>query len=678
MKTSIFLFFPLSILVFFTIDVNAPNLRLLKLTNEHTLLTSTRYLFIQENDIGELTANDANQFTGRYEHNYIVTLLWRAFWLKLFIATLVLGSILVLFYLRLNALKRHCVFLEEDVARQTEGLRAANSILMHKHDEMYKQVSKVITQQEQIIKHNFQLEFKADSLRKLGISKDHLIATLIDDLENPVISLAEIADALKEALPRLSKSDMNGFIKTIHACSADIHSTLLNLTNWNQIQSKDIAYRPADFYVSEVIKSIAVSITKQLGQKQFQIDFQVEDDHIIFADYGMINTIFRNLLVNCIKSTENGIVTVTSAETEKQIIVSISCDANKETINQCINVLQDNSQFTNVKFGGPVSSLALTITKEFVRINNGRISIGKRTERELILNIHLPKSVKRIDRGILKIDHKTQTDSLITFEKNENLSILIVDESHEIRDCLRRIFEPTFNVFQASGGREGLAMAIRFKPSIIIAEVTLPDMSGFQLCGTIKRTDSINQIPFIFLTNEWGEESKRQGYLIGASEYMVKPISKDGLLQNVCQIIGEQQKKVKQMLGNSQVIRDEVLSGKTDDEFLNNVVVVIEENLSDPDLDYRRICKQMAMSKSVLYVKFKSITGQSVQEFIKSIRLKKSVGLLLEGSLSINEIALEVGFNSQSYFNKCFHKQYGVGPKAYVSKNGNAAVVDVI
>jgi CheY-like chemotaxis protein/signal transduction histidine kinase len=678
MKTGTFLFLPLSFFIFFIPEVKASDLSLLRSAYRLALSSSNNHRQVQENAVGEANANDAGLHNDRYESNYVAALLWKAFWLKVFIAVLALSVVLLLFYLRLNALKRHCIFLEEDVARQTEGLRSANSILIHKHDEIYKQVSRVIAQQEQILKQNFQLEYRAESLRKLSISKDHLIATLINDLENPVISLSEIAESLKEALPRLSKSEMSSFFKIIHSCSADIHLTLTNLINWNQLQNKDITYRPSDFCIGDVIKDNVVLITKQLTQKEFKIDFQVDDHHKIVADFEMMNAVFRNILTNCIKISSDGIVTIKSAATEKQIIVSMICATNQETIDHCTNILQDNSHFTNIRFGGSLSSLALTIVKEFARINNGRVSIERRGDKILTLNIQLPKSIKEVDLGLIVHDHEISPEKIKDFVKSDDVCVLIVDERAEVRDCLKRIFEPVFKVIEASSGKEGLEMAIRYKPSVILAEVALPDMDGFQLCRAVKRTASTNQIPFVFLTNEWTEECKHQGHLAGASEYITKPISKDLLLQNVYQILEEQRKAEQQVLGNAEIIRDEISHSKTDQEFLNKVLVVIDENLSDPDFDYRKVCEQMAMSKSVLYVKFKSITGQGVQEFIKSVRLKKSISLLLAGNMSINEIAIEVGFNSQSYYNKCFLKQYGVGPKEYARKNRNTAVANIL
>jgi AraC-like DNA-binding protein len=135
------------------------------------------------------------------------------------------------------------------------------------------------------------------------------------------------------------------------------------------------------------------------------------------------------------------------------------------------------------------------------------------------------------------------------------------------------------------------------------------------------------------------------------------------------------QKIQENILSSHEFQVDEPTLNKLDEEFLTRLVTFIEANVSDTSLDARIICEEFGMSRTVLYAKIKTLTGQSVHEFIKSIRLKRSLVLLLEGRLNISQVALEVGFNSHSYFDKCFTKQYGLGPKEYVSKKRNMRVI---
>jgi AraC-like DNA-binding protein len=135
----------------------------------------------------------------------------------------------------------------------------------------------------------------------------------------------------------------------------------------------------------------------------------------------------------------------------------------------------------------------------------------------------------------------------------------------------------------------------------------------------------------------------------------------------ILNLIQHQEHMRQKMMETNSFFPEDVSINKVDEEFINKVIRIIEENLSDPNFDYKEICDQSALSRTVLYTKIKTITGQGVHEFIKSIRLKKSLKLLTEGH-SPSQVCFDVGFNSHSYFNKCFIKQYGKPPKEFVKK----------
>jgi YesN/AraC family two-component response regulator len=200
----------------------------------------------------------------------------------------------------------------------------------------------------------------------------------------------------------------------------------------------------------------------------------------------------------------------------------------------------------------------------------------------------------------------------------------------------------------------------------------MPVMNGLEFCKAIKSNTSTSHIPVILLTSQWEERSQLSGYEAGADVYLTKPVKKELFIQVIINFIQSQEKlrsRIQEsILSNTTFQPEEGTLNKLDEEFLQKLVAFIEANLSDPNIDARSICEELGISRTVLYAKLKSLTGQSVHEFIKSIRLKKSITYLLEGKLNISQVALEVGFNSHSYFDKCFVKQYGIGPKEYLNR----------
>ena len=259
-------------------------------------------------------------------------------------------------------------------------------------------------------------------------------------------------------------------------------------------------------------------------------------------------------------------------------------------------------------------------------------------------------------------------------------NILIADDEERMRKLLSDFLKKEgHSTFEAENGKDGLKIALEIHLAVIITDLLMPAMNGLQFCKEIKSRTDTSHIPVIILTSQWDENVKVSGYEAGADIYLTKPIKKELLIQVILSLIQNQenlhQKILEKILDNNPLPSEKVTINKLDEEFLNRLVLFIETKIVDPNLDARLLSKEMAVSRTVLYSKIKTLTGQSVHEFIKSIRLKKSLTLLLDGKLNINQIALEVGFNSHSYFDKCFVKQYGTGPKEYVSKKKAANLI---
>lgn len=253
--------------------------------------------------------------------------------------------------------------------------------------------------------------------------------------------------------------------------------------------------------------------------------------------------------------------------------------------------------------------------------------------------------------------------------KIKGKKIVLVEDNQELRDYLKLYLSSVFEIFEAKNGKEGLEIAEAIQPTAIISDITMPIMDGIEFCRQIKKSLSTSHIPFILLTSHSNEDSQMSGYNAGADIYLTKPVKKDLLFKVILNIIDNQDRMRERILDKNTFLPDDSSINKSEEEFIKKVIDIIERNISDPNFDYKTIGDEVAMSKTVLYGKIKAITGLGVQEFIKSLRLKRSLKYLFEGKLSISEVAEAVGFSSQSYFNKCFIKEYNVTPKAYMSRH---------
>lgn len=628
---------------------------------------------------------------------------YQTWWFKVLVALSTISLLVGLFYLRLSAIKRQNKLLEQEVNHRTQELSDANAYLIEKNEEIkhqnekleeynqevLRQSEKILIQQKENIAQNHILEETVEELHKSNQTKDKFFSILAHDLRNPVSALSGVAESLKLNLPNLNKKDIQEYVDSIHKSSQSVYQLLINLLNWSRTQSRNLAYTPTDFDLNPLIRKNIALLEQQLQNKNISLQYCATEMPKVFADYNMIDTVMRNLLSNSIKFTDmDGEVAVSCEETEKELIISVKDNGIGISEEQLAQLFKVEKKFLSKGTAGESGTgLGLVITQEFIEANQGRIKVSSEKGQGSVFSFSLPKSAATAEQ-LQAPDTQDQESGSTAFEKVvedfpmdkllkvKGKRILIIDDNKELRTYLRLNLSDTFEIFEAENGNEGLKMALDIQPTVIITDMMMPVMNGEQFCREVKSLPTTSHIPVILLTSQPHEEGQLSGYGAGADVYLMKPVKKELLFQLIYNLIQNQEKIHQRIMDSNSFYPDDVAFNKVDEEFLDEVIKVIEDNLSDPAFDYKLIGEVTAMSRTVLYAKIKTLTGQGVHEFIKSIRLKKSLKLLQEGKLNISQIAFEVGFNSPSYFNKCFIKQYNVTPKDYLKKARKLSSVD--
>jgi ligand-binding sensor domain-containing protein/signal transduction histidine kinase/DNA-binding response OmpR family regulator len=591
---------------------------------------------------GELSANSA-------EVILIVTPpFWKTWWFRLLILVAIVGIILLLFYQRLASVEQQNRQLEEVVTARTRELKEANQDL-------------------EVSNH----------------TKDRFFSILAHDLKNPVAALSGISDLVKVKFPELSSEEIYSYVSDINKSSNSIQSLLITLLDWAQTQTHNIAYVPEDLNLHELLIKNEALLGQQMKGKNIRFSLQVDPLHTVFADVQMIDTVLRNLLSNSIKFTPvNGEISVESKYNDDQIILAFIDTGVGMSQEQATSLFDIQRQSVTIGTAGETGTgLGLVIVKEFIEANKGSISVESTPDKGTTFTVMLPKSKNTAIRSANSAASlsqlpapETTTAETLSPEKLEALQgkkILIVDDNPEIRTFLRLLLSDVFDVSEAENGAEAIQVAARSQPDVIISDMIMPVMNGLEFCQTIKNDPNTSHIPVILLTSQASEDSQLSGYEAGADSYLMKPVKQHLLFQVVYNFIRNQDMIRQKFVQSDDLYPSDLVANQLDKEFLDRTVTYIQENLADPDLDNKKISELTNLSRTVLYGKFKSLTGQGVHDFIKSIRLKKGLKLLQEGRLNINQIAYEVGFNTPSYFSKSFTKQYGVSPSEYVAKLKN-------
>jgi len=251
-------------------------------------------------------------------------------------------------------------------------------------------------------------------------------------------------------------------------------------------------------------------------------------------------------------------------------------------------------------------------------------------------------------------------------------TILIIDDHVELRSYMKSIFKANYAVIQAKDGEEGMLLVKKLLPDIIISEVTLSGINGIDLCRLVKQDTSLSHIPVILLTGDNSPELKLQGIEVGAVDFISKPFDKDLLVARVNGIL-----KIKEELQN--YFYSEITL-KTDTrkisalhkDFLYQCIAIIEASLLDADFDVKKISNEVGMSYSTLLKKIKAITGQSLNRFIRFIRLRKAAELMIHTNCNVNEAAYQVGINDIKYFRAQFFELFGMNPSDFIKKHRKA------
>jgi YesN/AraC family two-component response regulator len=288
-------------------------------------------------------------------------------------------------------------------------------------------------------------------------------------------------------------------------------------------------------------------------------------------------------------------------------------------------------------------------------IGNTEYEKGQEQEKEMMIQ-RFEDIVKRKDEFSVDVDLEKQP---------AQPTLLLVEDNPDVRNYISMILGNEYRIFEAKDGEEGLDKAFECIPDLIISDVMMPKMDGFQLCRQLKTDFRTSHIPVIMLTAKATMQDKINGLEIGADEYIMKPFDAEELRARIKNLL-EQRKRLHEHFnkyGFADTERKNITSA--DQKFLTKVVSIIDENISDTSFGVEVLAEKLAVSQSLLYKKIISLTGTSPSELIKKLRLNKAAKLIESNTGNISEIALEVGFNNPAYFTECFKKQFGVAPSQY-------------
>ncbi len=409
---------------------------------------------------------------------------------------------------------------------------------------------------------------------------------------------------------------------------------------------------------------------------------------LLYFDKEKLEKVVTNLLSNAFKYTpESGKVTFKIKELEKKIVLSVEDEGIGIPENEKNLVFNRYYRVRDAKEKKRKGTgIGLSLSKELVELHKGRIELESVEGQGTVFRVFLKKGKQHLnpnDISEVSGEYTFQQQALFVAEKegiNKELNdmeeaqeyqILIIEDNDDIRNYICEVLGYSYNLLEADNGSDGIKMALEQIPDLIISDIMMPGTDGFEVCKKVKEDIKTSHIPVILLTAKAKNKSKLEGFEQGADYYITKPFDPELLRLRVRNALHTRNQFRAKVLNKKtlQIDAGQVKISSRDKAFISQVIEIVEKNMNNSNFSVDELGRELRLSRTQLYRKIKGLLGQSVNELVRSIRLKKAAQLLKNSQMSIAEITYEVGFNDLQYFRDCFKKQFGVTPSEFIDKN---------
>lgn len=488
---------------------------------------------------------------------------------------------------------------------------------------------------------------------------------------------------LKRMLDRMDTGDklfgeLSGIYKQTRRMK-DIINMVLNIRRMEMGHEKISLKR---YPLNEWLQSVATDFVSEFRAAgiDLKFDFSQQVGEVAF-DEAKCRIVVSNLLMNALKYSEaNTSVLLSTAlvGSEEQPFVRVTVKDQGIGL-RGVDVDKLFTRFYKGEHGSESSGIGLSYSRILIEVQGGKLVAKENEEQpgssfyfELPLSAATEEKVtpsKPYLNELLQLPEEAKPNEAVY--STTSYSLLIVEDENELRNFLKESLKENFNrIYTASDGVKALEIISQMQPDIVVSDVMMPRMNGFELCRKIKENIEYSHIPVILLTARDDGESVLQGYKNGADVYLPKPFEIDFLLT----VIGttmQNREAVKSLYRKSTIVTlpEKTTFSNTDEKFLLKLNEVISDNLSEVDLDVTLLTEKLNISRASLYTKVKVLTGMAVGNYINKFRIERAVLLLTRTDLSVTEISEQTGFSSQRYFSTAFKQAMGCTPSQYKAEH---------
>lgn len=537
---------------------------------------------------------------------------------------------------------------------------------------------------EQLAQSNDELKRLNEEMLELTHSRLVFFTNISHELRTPLTLIADPVEMLLD--DRSIKGRSRELLQMVQRNALSLQQLVGSILDFRKIQNGKMELSLSRFDLPEALQQWTGDFAMTAQRKKIQL--QLDTTHFsssadVVADKEKLARIVFNLLSNALKYTPaGGFIHVSLADEGERLRIEVKDSGKGIDKEELTKVFE---RFFQAKGTASGTGIGLALVKSFVELHHGEVRVESEPGKGTCFIVLLPrqqegfveepqseaadKSSSFSDDGSLQyIDdgerHGGKLQQIIS-EHGEKPTILIIDDNNDIRQYERTLLQDYYFVLEASDGREGLEIARKEVPDLVICDVMMPVMDGLEFTQQLKTNTATSHIPVIMLTAKNLEEHRAEGYEQGADSYITKPFHSKVLLARVENLL-HQRAHLRQLFaqGAAEGKETEEVSRLDDRDkaFVKQLHDIIKSHMGNSDFGVEDIGAEIGLSRVQLYRKVKAITGSSVVDLLRKARLAKARRLLEANSMNISEVAYEVGFSSPSYFTKCFKDEYGMLP----------------
>jgi signal transduction histidine kinase/DNA-binding response OmpR family regulator len=555
-------------------------------------------------------------------------------------------------------------------------------------------VDKYQREQEKL-KYEVQLSQNlAKQEKELNEKKITFFTNISHEFRSP---LTMIINPLKDIIYGADQQIDPGAIEMVYSNSRRLLSLVDQLLLFRKTETETGKLKIGQIDIVELAKEVFSCFVHHAKSKKIDYSFSISEERLlVYVDREKIEMALFNLIANALKFTEkeNGKVAINLRGTDTEVIIKVIdngegvLDADKDKIFNLFYQSNNNIKNNRKGFG-----IGLYLVKQFVIQHHGEVSCQDNKNGGAIFEAKLPLGKEHFGDIEIREDLSDRTlfleealeDTVIqenvlqTINEPENgndlikdaKSILVVDDNAQIRNYLKRILTPKYHVTLVENAETALTIIKKVQPDLIISDVVMGEMNGVAFCKHIKSDEELKHIPVILLTGGTSEDVKLKGAEVGADDYITKPFDNEYLLARISGILTRRDSEQNYLLNSVTKKEASLKLSDEDKKLIERIVEVIDANLDVENFNVHDLAFHLGMSYSLVYKKIKKITGKSVSEFTRNVRLRKVATLLITTDLQISEAASIAGFGDIKYFRKHFQQFYNLNPSEFKKKYQN-------